>query len=49
MERLANWCEDVNKLDKTKKYDYLFVDQETFEKYLFSCFNNLIGTFIKYN
>jgi type III restriction enzyme len=48
MERLANWCNDVNKLDKSKKYDYLFVDQETYEKYKFSYFHKLIHTFAKY-
>jgi type III restriction enzyme len=48
MERLANWCNDVDKLDKSKKYDYLFVDQDTFAKYKFSSFIKLISTFTKY-
>jgi hypothetical protein len=33
MERLADWCNDVKKLDKSKKYDYLFVVQGIFDKY----------------
>jgi type III restriction enzyme len=48
MERLANWCNDVNKLDKSKKYDYLFVDEETFEKYKFSILTKPINIFAKY-
>jgi type III restriction enzyme len=48
MERLANWCNDVNKLDRAKKYEYLFADQETYEKYNFGGFNKPISTFTIY-
>jgi type III restriction enzyme len=49
MKRLANWCDDVNKIANINyKYDYLFVDQETFEKYTFSNFMKLTQIFTKY-
>jgi type III restriction enzyme len=33
MARLKTWCDDLNARDKKQKYDFLFVDQDTFEKY----------------
>jgi type III restriction enzyme len=54
MARLKTWCHDLNKLDKKQKYDFLFVVQETFDKYRdsnhtkFLNFNDLYQVFIKH-
>jgi len=31
--RLKQWCEDVNKSSSTIKYDFVYVDEESFNKY----------------
>jgi hypothetical protein len=41
-------CNDVNNLDRATKYDYLFVDQDTFKMYKFCVFMQLIDIFTKY-
>ena len=33
MQRLHQWCEDVNRVQSDVQYDFVFVDQEGFEKY----------------
>src|SRR4051794_24134754 len=33
MARLRQWCEDVNRVQTDVEYDYVYVDQESFEKY----------------
>ncbi|MDR2302112.1 MAG: type III restriction endonuclease subunit R, partial [Deltaproteobacteria bacterium] len=48
IKRLKNWCNDVNQAQKKYKFDFLFVDQETFNKYNFSNFFCLINVFVKY-
>ncbi|MDR3205116.1 MAG: hypothetical protein LBV23_10330, partial [Deltaproteobacteria bacterium] len=50
----GGFCATI-KLDIKQKYDYIFVDQETFEKYhnaervRFKKFANLLPIFTKYN
>jgi type III restriction enzyme len=48
MERLKKWCEDINVVQKKKKYDYIFVDEEDFNKYNPDSLNVLSKSFIKY-
>ena len=49
MHRLANWCNDVNNIENIKfKFDYLFIDQDTFEKFEFQNFVKLIEIFTKF-
>ncbi len=48
MERLKQWCEDINKVQNKMKYDYVFVDQENFEKYKPNSFEQLVKTFREY-
>ena len=48
MERLKQWCEDINKNQITVKYDFVFVDQGSFEKYKPSSFQKLIDGFRQY-
>ena len=33
MQRLHQWCEDVNRVQSDVQYNFVFVDQEGFEKY----------------
>ncbi|MGH2567418.1 MAG: hypothetical protein ACRDGA_03695, partial [Bacteroidota bacterium] len=33
IERLKQWCEDMNKKDSGVKYNWLYVKQEEYEKY----------------
>jgi len=48
MERLRQWCEDINKLQSKVTYDYVFVDQESFEKYKPTTFQELKIGFKEY-
>ena len=33
MERLRQWCEDINRVQGDVRYDFVYVDEEGFEKY----------------
>lgn len=48
MERLKKWCEDINRVQDNVLYDFVYVDQEGFEKYKVSSFEELFKTFIEY-
>ena len=48
MERLKKWCEDINRVQDDVLYDFVYVDQEGFEKYKVSSFEELSKTFIEY-
>ena len=48
MERLKQWCEDINSAQSDVKYDYVFVDEESFEKFKPKSFEELIRNFTKY-
>ncbi len=48
IERLKKWCEDINKSQKKIRFDYVFVDEEDFNKYKPDTFNNLVVNFKKY-
>lgn len=48
MERLKKWCEDINRVQDDVLYDFVFVDQEGFEKYKISSFDELCKIFIEY-
>jgi len=48
MERLKLWCEDVNKAQSLVKYDYVFVDQVSFENYPVKSFRELAENFREY-
>ena len=45
MQRLRQWCEDLNRVQADVKYDFVFVDQESFEKYKPSSFRQLLDGF----
>ena len=33
MQRLRQWCADINRVQSDVKYDFVYVDQESFERY----------------
>jgi type III restriction enzyme len=45
MERLRQWCDDINYIQKEIKYDFVYVDQESFEKFRPTTFKQLINGF----
>ena len=48
MQRLHQWCEDVNRAQPDVKYDFVFVDQEGFGKYKPKSFRQLTESFKEY-
>jgi len=48
IERLNRWCIDINKIQADIKYDYVFVDEESFNKYQPKSFKELIAGFRVY-
>ncbi len=40
MARLSQWCEDINRVQKEVAYDFVYVDEESFEKYKPTSFRN---------
>ena len=47
-QRLKQWCEDLNKSQKKIKYDFVYVDEESFDKYSPSSFEQLERNFREY-
>ncbi len=48
MERLRQWCEDVNRVQTDVEYDFVYVDEESFEKYKPTSFRQLLEGFKEY-
>ena len=48
MQRLLQWCEDINRVQSDVEYDFVYVDQDSFEKYQPSSFRQLVDVFGKY-
>ncbi len=48
MERLKQWCEDSNAAQNKIRFDYVFVEEEEFEKYAPKSFGELVNNFRKY-
>ena len=48
MQWLRQWCEDINQIQADVSYDYVYVDQESFEKYKLKSFCQLVTTFREY-
>lgn len=48
MRRLRQWCDDINKAQSAVRYDFVFVDQDGFEKYRPTSFQALVTGFTKY-
>jgi len=48
IQRLRQWCEDINRVQADVEYDYVYVDQESFEKYKPASFRQLVDGFREY-
>jgi type III restriction enzyme len=48
MQRLRQWCEDINRVRADVQYDFVYVDQESFEQYRPTSFRQLIDGFREY-
>ncbi len=48
MNRLKQWCVDINNTQDETHFDYVFIDEEGFHKYKPSSFQKLIENFRKY-
>ena len=48
MQRLRQWCEDINRVQSDVIYDFVYVDQESFEKYKPTSFRQLVDGFKEY-
>ena len=46
--RLAQWCEDLNRLQNETAYDFVFVDENSFQKYRPSNMRELVESFQEY-
>jgi type III restriction enzyme len=48
MERLRQWCEDINGVQSNVTYDFVYVDEESFAKYKPTSFRQLLDGFREY-
>jgi type III restriction enzyme len=48
IERLKQWCEDINRVQTDVGFDFVFVDQESFEEYNPTTFRQLLEGFKEY-
>jgi type III restriction enzyme len=48
MERLKQWCKDINTAQSKVTYDFVFVDEEGFNKYSPKSFSSLVNAFQQY-
>ena len=48
MARLKQWCDDINQVQQTVRYDFVFVDEEGFKKYQPKSFAALVKSFLEY-
>ena len=48
MQRLSQWCEDVNRATPDVTYDFVYVDQESFDVYRPETFQQLLDGFTEY-
>ncbi len=48
MGRLKQWCADASRVQADVRYDFVYVDQISFEKYRPSSFMQLVNNFTDY-
>lgn len=48
MQRLRQWCEDINRVQSDVGYDFVYVDEESFKKYGPKSFHELATSFRHY-
>jgi type III restriction enzyme len=48
MTRLRQWCNDLNRIQNTVEYDFVYVDEESFDRYSPKSFKSLMDGFREY-
>jgi len=48
MERLKQWCFDINSLQNQVVFDFVYVDEESFNEYRPSTFKDIVSSFQEY-
>lgn len=48
MARLKQWCADLNRIQSEVTYDFVYIDQESFEKYAPKSFQGIMDGFKEY-
>lgn len=48
IHRLRQWCEDINRIQHEIKFEFVFVDEDSFKKYMPATFKQLIDGFREY-
>jgi len=48
MKRLRQWCEDVNAAQETTTFDFIYINEEGFQRYTLSSFGQLTENFREY-
>ncbi|MCX5810395.1 MAG: DEAD/DEAH box helicase family protein [Proteobacteria bacterium] len=48
MQRLRLWCDDINRAQGDVKYDFVYVDEESFNRYRPTSFRSVIEAFTDY-
>jgi type III restriction enzyme len=48
MKRLCQWCEDINAIQSDVIYDFVYVEQERFDKYAPKSFREIMKGFNEY-
>jgi type III restriction enzyme len=48
MRRLAQWCEDINRVQSDVTYDFVYVDDVSFDTYKPTTFKSVIDGFREY-
>jgi len=48
IQRLRQWCEDINKIQSDVTYDFVYVDEENFKEYKPKSFAELMTSFREY-
>ncbi len=48
MQRLRQWCEDINRVQTEVRYNFVYVDEESFQRYKPTSFRQLLDGFREY-
>jgi len=48
MDRLRQWCEDINRVQSAVRYDFCYVDEESFERFKPKTFCDVLKSFLDY-
>jgi len=48
VQRIGQWCEDINGMQSDVMYDFVYVDEEGFKKYEPKSFADLLSSFREY-